>query len=92
MMDLPYADWVLRYRTEFLMPPLTGVVVDDADVPSSPRQAASIRRQQQRSSALSSGSLPMGTELSARRIRRSAGGSASHAEEPTLPDVPGGQS
>ena len=90
MMDLPYADWVLRYRTEFLMPPLTGVVIDDSGACPSPRQAASLRRQQQRSSALSSGSLPMGTELSARRIRRSGGASASHAEEPNLPTNPGG--
>ncbi|KAK7740424.1 hypothetical protein SLS62_011105 [Diatrype stigma] len=49
--DLPYADWVTRYRTDFLMPPLTGVVIDEPS--ASPSHGQEPRRRQQRSSAVS---------------------------------------
>lgn len=49
--DLPYADWVTRYRTEFLMPPLTDIVIDEPG--ASPSHGQEPRRRQQRSSAAS---------------------------------------
>lgn len=49
--DLPYADWVTRYRTDFLMPPLTHVTIDESGASS--RHEQEPRRRQQRSSASS---------------------------------------
>lgn len=53
--DLPYADFVVRHRTEFLMAPLTSVTVDDGSGTAAsltPVEAAhTARRRQQRSSS-----------------------------------------
>ncbi|KAK7751436.1 hypothetical protein SLS62_006692 [Diatrype stigma] len=53
--DLPYAEFVIRHRTDFLMPPLTSVAVDDgsgtAASPTPVEAAYTSRRRQQRSSS-----------------------------------------
>ncbi|RYP45811.1 hypothetical protein DL768_007897 [Monosporascus sp. mg162] len=63
--DLPYADWVTRYRTDFLMTPLINVAVDAPGASPSHRQASPHRQQQQ---------------VSRREQQRSSGSSAHHAE------------
>ncbi|RYP08506.1 hypothetical protein DL765_008765 [Monosporascus sp. GIB2] len=85
--DLPYADWVTRYRTEFLMAPLINVAVDAPGAPlshgrASPhRQQQQVnRREQQRSSAVSRGNDITLHSSDVRRIQRSSGSFAGHAE------------
>ncbi|EMR66896.1 hypothetical protein UCREL1_6102 [Eutypa lata UCREL1] len=83
--DLPYADFVVRHRTQLLMTPLTHVAIDDGFRVASPThgQASTTRRRQQRSSAASHSSLQHSSDQ-----RRSDRSSTSHAEEPAIPDVP----
>ncbi|RYP08185.1 hypothetical protein DL765_008885 [Monosporascus sp. GIB2] len=51
--DLPYADWVIRYRTDFLMVvPLVHVAIDDGAFPS--HGDAPVHRRRQRSTRSSS--------------------------------------
>lgn len=83
--DLPYADFVVRHRTQLLMTPLTHVAIDDGFRVASPThgQASTTRRRQQRSSAASHSSLQHSSDQ-----RRSDRSSTSHAEEPATPAVP----
>ncbi|RYP36708.1 hypothetical protein DL767_003270 [Monosporascus sp. MG133] len=70
--DLPYADWVTRYRTDFLMAPLINVAVDAPGASPSHGQAPPHRQQQQ---------------VNRREQQRSSGSSAHHAEGSAPPAV-----
>ncbi|RYP82352.1 hypothetical protein DL770_005611 [Monosporascus sp. CRB-9-2] len=52
--DLPYADWVIRYRTDFLMVPLVHVAIDDGPGASPSHGQARVHRRLQRSTRSSS--------------------------------------
>ena len=75
--DVPYADWVNEYRTEFLMGSHTG------PLPKISRGPVPSRRQQQRSSAVSDYGLGQqgAIELNTLRTRRTGGSSSSHVED-----------
>ncbi|RYO93419.1 hypothetical protein DL766_000809 [Monosporascus sp. MC13-8B] len=84
--DLPYGDWVTRYRTDFLMAPLNSVAVDAPGAPPSHGRAPPHRQQQQvnrheqqRSSAVSRDNEITVHRSDVRRIQRSSGSSAGHA-------------
>ncbi|RYP05260.1 hypothetical protein DL764_003921 [Monosporascus ibericus] len=52
--DLPYADWVIRYRTDFLMVPLVHAAIDDGSGASPSHGQAPVYRRLQRSTRSSS--------------------------------------
>ncbi|RYP71957.1 hypothetical protein DL769_004562 [Monosporascus sp. CRB-8-3] len=52
--DLPYADWVIRYRTDLLMAPLVHVAIDDGPGASPSHGQARVHRRLQRSTRSSS--------------------------------------
>lgn len=78
--DLPYADWVNDYRTDFLMGSHPG------PLPKISRGPVPNRRQQQRSSAISDHGLgQQATELRTFRNRRTGESSSSHVEDFSFP-------
>lgn len=84
--DLPYADFVLRHRTDFFMSPLTHVAIDDGFgvASSSHGQASTTRRRQQRSSAASRSSQQQYSSVQPPPVPSST----THAEEPATPAPP----
>lgn len=78
--DLPYADWVNNYRSEFLMG-------NSGLLPRIGRGPVPSRRQLQRSSAVSDYGQQGATELSTLRSRRTEGSSSSHVEDFPFPEV-----